>query len=92
MKQVFRCEYCDHIGTAEEVAKHEEECISNYTKRSCMTCKHANKSAVFKYKCTRDIEIPDGKYMEHCPKYEHDEQEHETRVWNSTFVSLFGGI
>ena len=38
MKPLFRCEYCNKIGTEEELVKHENECINNYTKRSCNSC------------------------------------------------------
>ena len=41
MKQLFRCEYCDKTGTAEQIAEHEKECMYNYHKRSCWACKHA---------------------------------------------------
>ena len=92
MKQIFRCEYCDQMGTAEEITKHEDECISNYNKRSCMTCKYANRSAVLKYKCACDRDIPEGKYMEQCPQYEWDGKDHASRAWNSAFGGLFGGI
>ena len=44
MKQLFRCDYCDQTGTAEEIEKHEVRCIHNYTKRSCLTCKHKNRA------------------------------------------------
>ena len=32
MKPVFKCEYCNFIGTEEEVIKHEDDCSSNYNR------------------------------------------------------------
>ena len=60
MKQLFRCEYCTEVGTEEEIRAHEEGCLWNYTKKSCWTCKHAEK-VLSKIRCTADKEISDGK-------------------------------
>ena len=92
MKQIFRCEYCDQMGTAEEIEKHELECIHNYTKRSCFTCKHSTTKSWKKYECSLNIDIPEGKYFEQCPQYERDEKDHSTRSYNNVFGNLFGGI
>ena len=40
MKPVFKCDYCDKMGTEEEIREHEEKCTENYDKKSCYTCKH----------------------------------------------------
>lgn len=88
MKQLFRCDYCDYIGTAEEVATHEETCIHNYTKKSCWTCKHAE-ICLLTVKCKAGIEISEGKYIENCNKYEWDEKDHSDI--NAMAKSLFGG-
>lgn len=34
MKPVFKCDYCNFVGTQEEVEKHEPTCIDNYDKRA----------------------------------------------------------
>jgi hypothetical protein len=83
MKQLFRCEYCSETGTADEIAKHEAECIFNYDKRSCLTCKHAENKFT-KYICNAGKDIPEGKYLEQCSNYEWDEKDH-------TGKSIFGG-
>lgn len=90
MKPIYRCEYCDKMGTKEDILKHEEECIYNYTKRSCYTCKHAE-AKVYKYTCKLDIEIPEGRIYTGCSQYEWDEKDnaHKDPV---KFNSLFGGL
>ena len=35
MKKVFKCDYCNYIGTAEEVAKHEKVCLNNPDVKCC---------------------------------------------------------
>jgi len=92
MKPLFRCEYCDKIGTEEELTKHEAECINNYTKRSCHTCKHAE-NKITKFNCKLGKEIPEGKLFEYCPAYEWDEKDHTSRnpvPFNNLFGGLFG--
>lgn len=89
MKQVFRCEYCNEMGTADEIAKHEAECIFNYDKHSCMTCKFAE-NKVLSFKCKLGREIPEGKYIEQCSNYEWDEKDFTGK--NSFGKNLFGGL
>lgn len=72
MKPVFRCDYCDFIGTEPEVKKHEIECSENYTRRSCFTCTHRGYSG-FNFTCDCGVDIPAGKIREFCPKYEKEE-------------------
>jgi sarcosine oxidase delta subunit len=87
MKQIFRCEYCTEYGTAEEIMKHEEKCIYNYNKKSCLTCKYAeNKFACIN--CQAGVELEQGKYMEGCSKYAWDERDHTI---SSSFSKMFGG-
>ena len=92
MKAIFRCEYCDQMGTAEEIEKHEGECIHNRTKRSCLTCKHKVVASMPKCECALNVDIPDGKYFEQCKKYEWDEYDYAARSYNSMFGNLFGGF
>ena len=89
MKQLFRCDYCDFTGTAEEVSKHEETCIYNYDKKSCWTCKHACKHQLVNFKCNAGQEIPEGKYIQHCTQYENDGNDY-TKSFAAK--SLFGGL
>ena len=92
MKQVYRCEYCDHMGTEEDVLKHEQECLWNRDRRTCATCKKCDRGFL-KYKCNEDKEIPDGQMFVNCDKYEWDEVDHTTKhpvATNSMFGGLFG--
>jgi hypothetical protein len=91
MKQLFRCEYCDEIGTEEEIREHEETCLWNYTKRTCYTCKHME-NLFTKVKCKLDeTKIPEGKYIEQCACWEFNEKDHTKKTPN-IFGGLFGGL
>lgn len=90
MKPVYRCEYCDHMGTQDELMKHEEDCFWNYNRKSCRTCKHADPNSA-QYKCLKGVEIPDGCIMERCSEYEWDEKD-MTKKPSSIFGGLFGGL
>lgn len=72
MKPVFKCDYCDFMGTEKEVKKHEAECPENYTRRNCLTCKHRSYSGLG-IKCAAGRDLPGGKMCEFCPKYERGE-------------------
>lgn len=92
MRQVFGCEYCDHMGTEEDVLKHEQECLWNRTRRTCATCKKCDRGFL-KYKCNDGNEIPDGGMFINCDKYEWDEVDHTTNhpiATNTMFGGLFG--
>lgn len=41
MREVFKCDYCNYIGTAEEVAEHEKVCLNNPDVKCCYNCQHA---------------------------------------------------
>ena len=93
MKPVFKCDYCDFMGTEDEVRQHELECYYNYNLKSCTTC--ANKKPYTTngllglcYKCTCGIEIPEGKMRVNCAKYERRE---DNDVFEGFFGGLFGG-
>lgn len=90
MKPIFRCEYCDKIGVEEEILKHEAECIYNRTRRSCYTCKHAERSGL-NISCKWGREIPSKKYFQDCDCYEWDEVDHATENPVAT-NSIFGGL
>lgn len=85
MKPVFKCDYCDFMGTEDKVKKHELECIDNYTRRSCFTCKHKCYQSMKQLKCACGREIPENKIWEFCPKYERREKE-------ETLTNMFGGL
>ena len=85
MKSVFRCEYCDFMGTEDEVLSHEPDCPNNYTRRSCSTCKHKGYVNLKQYKCACGKEIPEGLEMRFCDKYDRKEK-------SDTFSDLLSGI
>ena len=91
MKPMYRCEYCDHMGTEDEVREHEAKCIYNYDRNSCWTCKHRDKNSLMRFKCLCGVEIPEGKLLEFCGKYEWDEETH-THNTDNIFRGLFGGL
>lgn len=88
MKPVFKCDYCDKMGTEDEIKKHEPECFDNYDRKSCFTCIHKEIGKfdinMMIYKCKAGKEIPEGKYIEFCPQYERKEKS------NNSFCDLFG--
>lgn len=88
MKQLFRCEYCTEVGTEEEIQKHEQKCIYNYNRKSCLTCKH-RVGNFLALECSDGKEIPGGNYIENCSSYTWDEKDH-TKFFRSPFGnSLF---
>lgn len=90
MKQIFRCDFCDKIDVAEEIMKHEVNCLFNYKRKSCSTCKHAE-NKIKRYDCNVGKEIPEGQMIIDCDKYEWDKVDH-THSNPIAFNNLFGGI
>ena len=89
MKPVFKCDYCDKMGTEEEISEHEPKCYDNYDRKSCFTCIHKrtkSKNNDWVYECEAGIDIPEGKFFEFCSKYEHKEKA------DSLFGNLFGDL
>lgn len=41
MKEVFKCDYCNYIGTKEEVMEHEKVCLNNPDVKCCYNCQYA---------------------------------------------------
>lgn len=75
MKPIYRCEYCNEMGTEDYIREHEEKCLYNYNKKSCLTCKHVERDKI-NYKCKVEKDIPKGQYYLNCDKYEFDEKSH----------------
>ena len=86
MKPVYKCEYCDYMGTEEKVKEHEITCMDNYDRRSCFTCKHKIHKSIHQYQCACGKEIPENKIFEFCPQYERGEKS------DNPLVNLFGDI
>lgn len=70
MKPVFKCDYCNFMGTEEEVQAHEITCVENYDRKSCFTCKYKTIKTLNQYECDLGKEIPEGKICEFCQQYE----------------------
>ena len=88
MKQLFRCEYCDEIGTEDEILEHEKTCLWNYDKKSCWTCRYLE-NLFTKVRCKLDeTKIPEGKYIEQCACYARDDKGHTKKTPN-IFGRLF---
>lgn len=89
MKPVFKCDYCNFMGTQEEVEKHEPTCIDNYDKKSCYTCEHREFKNLKQFGCAYGKEIPEGKIFEFCSKYEYKEKKNYDL--SDIFSGFFGG-
>ena len=64
MKQLFRCEYCDKIGTAEQIAEHEKEYRNIYQVDE--ETEHIEVYAITCYNCpncNKEIQI----HTNYCP-------------------------
>lgn len=90
MKPVFKCDYCNFVGTQEEVEKHEPTCIDNYDKKSCYICEHREFKNLKQFGCACGKEIPEGKLFEFCPEYKRKERPNSsTSIFRD---NLFGGF
>lgn len=90
MKPVFKCDYCNFIGTEEEVKEHEPGCFDNYDRKSCHTCLNKQFNGLKGFKCDCGIEIPEGKIYEFCPSYKRKEKSNYDL--GNIFGDIFGGI
>lgn len=90
MKPVFRCDYCNFIGTEEEVRMHEPECTDNYDRKSCFTCKHRRFKNINQYRCACGKEIPENKIFEFCPEYERKQTPKDGSCKYEVVRSIFG--
>ena len=75
MKPVYKCDYCDHMGTEDDVKMHEAACDYNFNNKGCMTCKNCKTDGIQQLQCSKGKEIPKGKQFLHCEDYEHGEPE-----------------
>jgi hypothetical protein len=72
MKALYKCDFCDKIGTTEEIYEHEIYCENNPKRTSCSYC--ANKETKFINGCgityTCNVkEIPEGCEYINCDKF-----------------------
>ena len=95
MKPVFKCDYCNFMGTEEEVEKHEPKCMDNYDRKSCKTCVHRERTKYtddggYVYECDKSINVPVNCVYEFCSEYERKEK---NVLLNNLFpYGLFGGF
>lgn len=95
MKPLYKCEYCDQTGTAEEIEKHEAECIYNYNLKSCFTCIHYqgikswNKLNEMTVNCDLNIDLPVNKYKGNCASYERKIEKESP--YSDLLKTMFGG-
>lgn len=90
MKPVFKCDYCEFMGTEEKVREHEINCMYNYDRKSCHTCVHkrlGSKDRQWFYRCKAGKEIPEGKIFEFCTQYERKEK--SDNLLDGLFDDLF---
>lgn len=90
MKPVYKCDYCDKMGTEDEIREHEAECPDNYTLRHCSSCVNRTyNSKIGKfggYECKAGKEIPEGKQFVNCDLHEPKEKPKDD------LLSIFGGL
>lgn len=91
MKPLYQCDYCDKIGTEEVIAQHELNCICNYNRKSCFTCKNAGPLGTTNIGCRAGKVIEKGRVYENCDLWVWDEKNHTTDNLVGT-NSLFGGF
>lgn len=93
MKPVFKCDYCDKMGTEEDIRAHEPNCQDNYDRRSCYTCEYkrtkCDKDSNWYFECSAEKEIPKGSIIEFCSKYE--QKKKSDSPLGDLFKDLFGG-
>lgn len=76
MKQIFKCEYCNFMGTEDVVKPHEETCVYNGEKKDCRSCKYVSykfpykDGTMYRYTCKKGKEIPEGKQFLNCDLHE----------------------
>lgn len=78
MNLVFKCDYCNFMGTEEEVREHEPKCYENYDRKSCNTCVHKGEIKYtndgWVYECSIGVNVPVKCVYEFCPRYERKEK------------------
>ena len=72
MKALYRCDYCDTIGTENEIFKHEAQCRKNPRRLNCSTCQHHGYVNFKQIKCNLhpEREIKEEHEVINCPGHE----------------------
>lgn len=70
MISLYRCDYCDFIGSSEEVIQHETTCIKNPARCSCNYCEYAFFPTSKTVKCDLNKEkIDDNHILINCDAF-----------------------
>ncbi len=75
MKPIYRCDYCDYMGTENEVMAHEKTCVKNFNNKGCLTCVFCKTDGMHGCECSKGQSIPEGKQLLYCDAYENGEPE-----------------
>lgn len=62
MKEVFKCDYCNYIGTKEEIEEHEKVCLNNPDVKCCYNCQCTEQDLCVLY---TGAPIPEKKICKH---------------------------
>lgn len=90
MKPLYKCDWCDHIGTELEMRDHEATCVYNKNLRHCFTC-GLNSGAFGVVKCDKGVELPKGQYMRYCSLWEEKEQDPNSSETDNILKMFFRG-
>ena len=93
MKPIYRCDYCNKMGTEEEIKEHEQKCTENYDRRNCYTCKYkkvSKKENTWFFTCEAGKEIPEGAIIEFCPEY--IQKEKSDNILSNIFGDMFSSF
>lgn len=92
MKIICQCDYCGLRDTQDKIEIHESTCVWNKAFRNCYTCNNKKGLCLTKFECQKDVQIPEGQYMSHCPQWEEGPgQGSFTDIFGSLFNGPFGG-
>ena len=70
MKPLYKCDFCNMIGTEERIYAHEAICTDNPNRKSCQYCEHKKTSFNPKMIYTCDFkDIPEGQQYINCDKF-----------------------
>lgn len=87
MISLYKCDYCNFIGSEEEVYKHENICEHNPSRLNCSSCQYSSFKTMKQYKCTLrpEREIPENQEFINCP-------DHSIREYPHTMKDIMGNI
>lgn len=74
MKPIFKCDYCNFLGTEEEVREHEKTCErgKNIKNKNCLGCKNREIKNIRQIICKAGNDIPENQIYTNCNLFEED--------------------